>query len=116
MLLCLAVLARPEFARGNEAHFFALTLRATHDAIGPANQLHVIERALVIGENDLSDADSTAFRASGLSHLLAVSGTHLVFAVLGIVPRAGMLTLRQDGWAKVALGYTSIEEVLRVVA
>ncbi|MEO7720280.1 MAG: ATPase, T2SS/T4P/T4SS family [Pseudolysinimonas sp.] len=29
---------------------------------------------------------------------------------------AGMLTLRQDGWAKVALGYTSIEEVLRVVA
>ncbi len=28
----------------------------------------------------------------------------------------GMLTLRQDGWAKVALGYTSIEEVLRVVA
>lgn len=28
----------------------------------------------------------------------------------------GMLTLRQDGWAKVALGKTSIEEVLRVVA
>ena len=28
----------------------------------------------------------------------------------------GMLTLRQDGWAKVAMGLTSIEEVLRVVA
>jgi type IV pilus assembly protein PilB len=28
----------------------------------------------------------------------------------------GMLTLRQDGWAKVRLGLTSIEEVLRVVA
>ena len=28
----------------------------------------------------------------------------------------GMLTLRQDGWAKVALGLTSIEEVLRVAA
>jgi type IV pilus assembly protein PilB len=28
----------------------------------------------------------------------------------------GMMTLRQDGWAKVALGLTSIEEVLRVVA
>jgi type IV pilus assembly protein PilB len=28
----------------------------------------------------------------------------------------GMLTLRQDGWAKVASGHTSIEEVLRVVA
>ena len=28
----------------------------------------------------------------------------------------GMTTLRQDGWAKVALGLTSIEEILRVVA
>jgi type IV pilus assembly protein PilB len=28
---------------------------------------------------------------------------------------AGMVPLRQDGWAKVALGETSIEEVLRVV-
>jgi type IV pilus assembly protein PilB len=27
----------------------------------------------------------------------------------------GMLTLRQDGWAKVALGLTSVDEVLRVV-
>jgi type IV pilus assembly protein PilB len=28
----------------------------------------------------------------------------------------GMITLRQDGWAKVMLGMTSIEEILRVVA
>ena len=28
----------------------------------------------------------------------------------------GMLTLREDGWAKAKLGYTSIEEILRVVA
>ena len=28
----------------------------------------------------------------------------------------GMLTLRQDGWAKVGMGLTSVEEVLRVVA
>jgi type IV pilus assembly protein PilB len=28
----------------------------------------------------------------------------------------GMLTLRQDGWAKAQLGITSIEEILRVVA
>ena len=28
----------------------------------------------------------------------------------------GMMTLRQDGWAKVGLGLTSIEEILRVVA
>ncbi len=42
-------------------------------------------RALVLGENDLTDADDEAFRKSGLSHMLAVSGTHLVFAVLSIV-------------------------------
>jgi type IV pilus assembly protein PilB len=28
----------------------------------------------------------------------------------------GMATLRQDGWAKVQLGHTSVEEILRVVA
>lgn len=30
--------------------------------------------------------------------------------------RQGMRTLREDGWHKVALGHTSIEEILRVVA
>jgi type IV pilus assembly protein PilB len=28
----------------------------------------------------------------------------------------GMMTLRQDGWAKALLGFTSVEEILRVVA
>lgn len=42
-------------------------------------------RALVLGENDLSPEDDEAFRKSGLSHLLAVSGTHLIFAVLALV-------------------------------
>lgn len=28
----------------------------------------------------------------------------------------GMLTLREDGWEKVKSGFTSVEEVLRVVA
>ena len=28
----------------------------------------------------------------------------------------GMRTLREDGWLKVALGVTSMEEILRVVA
>ena len=28
----------------------------------------------------------------------------------------GMISLRQDGWNKVCLGLTSIEEVLRVIA
>lgn len=38
-------------------------------------------------------------------------------AEIGRVARAqGMLTLREDGWAKAQLGYTSIEEILRVVA
>jgi competence protein ComEC len=35
-------------------------------------------RALVLGESDLAAEDDLAFRASGLSHLLAVSGMHLV--------------------------------------
>jgi competence protein ComEC len=45
-------------------------------------------RALVLGENDLDADDDAAFRKSGLSHMLAVSGTHLVFAVVALV---GML-------------------------
>jgi competence protein ComEC len=55
-----------------------------------------LARALVIGENDLSDGDSAAFRASGLSHLLAVSGTHLVFAVLGIVRALAFVLARVE--------------------
>jgi len=43
-----------------------------------------LARALVLGETDLRVADDEAFRRSGLSHLLAVSGTHLVLAVAGI--------------------------------
>ncbi|HKQ69474.1 MAG TPA: DNA internalization-related competence protein ComEC/Rec2 [Polyangiaceae bacterium] len=42
-------------------------------------------RALVLGESDLEEGDDEAFRASGLSHLLAVSGTHLVLVVVGAV-------------------------------
>lgn len=42
-------------------------------------------RALVLGESDLDAADDEAFRGSGLSHLLAVSGMHLVLVVFGAV-------------------------------
>lgn len=42
-------------------------------------------RALVLGENDLDPEDQEAFRRSGLAHLLAVSGTHLVFAVVSVM-------------------------------
>lgn len=44
-----------------------------------------LARALVLGENDLDEGDAAAFAKSGLAHLLAVSGTHLVFAVVSIV-------------------------------
>ncbi len=44
-------------------------------------------RALVLGESDLAPDDDLAFRASGLSHLLAVSGMHLVI-VAGLALRA----------------------------
>jgi competence protein ComEC len=54
-------------------------------------------RALVLGESDLSPADDQAFRKSGLSHLLAVSGTHLIFAVLALV-RGLEALLRRWEW------------------
>jgi competence protein ComEC len=42
-------------------------------------------RALVLGEDDLPELDQQAFRRSGLAHLLAVSGMHLVLVVMGFV-------------------------------
>jgi competence protein ComEC len=51
-------------------------------------------RALVLGESDLDPEDDEAFRASGLAHLLAVSGTHLVLVVAGAV-RAFSAILRR---------------------
>ncbi len=53
-------------------------------------------RALVLGENDLDPEDDEAFRRSGLAHLLAVSGTHLVFAVASIVSLVGALLVRVE--------------------
>ncbi len=51
-------------------------------------------RALVLGENDLNIEDAEAFRDSGLLHLLAVSGTHLVIAVLALVEAFGAVLVR----------------------
>jgi len=51
-------------------------------------------RALVLGESDLSDADDADFRASGLAHLLAVSGMHLVIVVAGAVKALRALLVR----------------------
>jgi competence protein ComEC len=51
-------------------------------------------RALVLGENDLDPRDDEAFRKSGLAHMLAVSGTHLVFAVVALVAVFGFVLVR----------------------
>jgi competence protein ComEC len=53
-------------------------------------------RALVLGESDLDPADDEAFRTSGLSHLLAVSGTHLVIAVAGLAAALRALLVRVE--------------------
>ncbi len=49
-------------------------------------ELAPMARALVLGESDLNAEDDRSFRASGLSHLLAVSGMHLVL-VLAVAMR-----------------------------
>jgi competence protein ComEC len=56
-------------------------------------------RALVLGENDLDPEDDAAFRKSGLSHMLAVSGTHLVFAVVALVSALSALLVRFEALA-----------------
>jgi competence protein ComEC len=53
-------------------------------------------RALVLGESDLLPADAEAFQKSGLSHMLAVSGTHLVFAVVAVVHALTFLLVRVE--------------------
>jgi competence protein ComEC len=58
-----------------------------------------LARALVLGENDLDPEDDTAFKLSGLAHLLAVSGTHLVLAVVSIVEILRALLVR---WSRLA--------------
>jgi competence protein ComEC len=51
-------------------------------------------RALVLGETDLAPEDDAAFRDAGLSHLLAVSGMHLVLVVVGAVAALRALLVR----------------------
>jgi competence protein ComEC len=60
------------------------------DATFPAD-VGPMARALVLGESDLAPEDDVAMRTSGLSHLLAVSGMHLVIAVVTVV--AGLRAL-----------------------
>jgi competence protein ComEC len=53
-------------------------------------------RALVLGESDLDTLDEEAFRTSGLAHLLAVSGTHLMIAVAGFAAALRALLVRVE--------------------
>ncbi len=55
-----------------------------------------LARALVLGESDLTPEDAREFRDGGLSHLLAVSGMHLVLTVNSVVAllTAGLARLR----------------------
>lgn len=70
----------------------ALVRRRIVATFAPA--VEAMARALVLGENDLDPDDDEAFRKSGLSHMLAVSGTHLVFAVVTLVHALTALLVR----------------------
>ncbi len=61
---------------------------------GYAEPAASLARALVLGENDLDPEDRYAFQRSGLAHLLAVSGTHLVVAVVLVVSALRWLLVR----------------------
>ncbi|HXS16482.1 MAG TPA: ComEC/Rec2 family competence protein, partial [Polyangiaceae bacterium] len=56
-------------------------------------------RALVLGESDLAPDEADAFRDSGLMHLLAVSGTHLVIFVVSVVRLLRAVLVRLTFWS-----------------
>ncbi len=64
-----------------------------------APRIEPLARALVLGENDLDPEEGEAFRDSGLMHLLAVSGTHLVFAIVTLVTALRALLVRIERFA-----------------
>ncbi len=86
-------LATLETARGPPSWIDHARTRVRHGLIrsfGPS--VSPLARALVLGEMDVGHDDQVAFQRSGLSHLLAVSGMHLVLVVLSLV--AGLRALR----------------------
>ncbi|MBX3228372.1 MAG: ComEC/Rec2 family competence protein [Labilithrix sp.] len=86
------VVATRGFGAGALVDRARVRLRARIVATFPADTAPMA-RALVLGEDDLADVDARAFRRSGLAHLLAVSGMHLVLVVMGFVAllRAALL-------------------------
>ena len=73
-------------------------VRARIAATFPA-ETAAMARALVLGEADLAPEDDEAFRTSGLAHLLAVSGMHLVIAVVSFVAALRALFVRVEAFA-----------------
>jgi len=69
-------------------------------AASVAAELQPIARAIVLGEEDLAEGDDEAFRRSGLTHLLAVSGSHVAFVVGGVVALLRSILLRIDSVAR----------------
>lgn len=90
--LSLQVLAQGNSLSGLIDRARAHVRRRIEDTFSPAAV--GMAKALVLGENDLSDEEDTAFKNSGLAHLLAVSGTHLIFAVVSVVEALRQLLLR----------------------
>jgi competence protein ComEC len=75
----------------------AHTRRRIDATFAPAAQ--PLARALVLGETDLLPEDDIAFKRSGLAHLLAVSGTHLVLAIVTLVKLLGFVLRRIESLA-----------------
>jgi competence protein ComEC len=91
------VLALDVLSRGSGLHSFIDRARARarqRIVLTFAPAAAGMARALVLGENDLDPEDAQAFQKSGLSHMLAVSGTHLVFAVAALVHALTFLLVR----------------------
>jgi competence protein ComEC len=70
-------------------------VRARIEATFPPG-LAPMARALVLGESDLAADDDRSFRAAGLSHLLAVSGMHLVLVLALVVKVLEALLVRVE--------------------
>lgn len=89
-----------DYARGHVRARIRQTYHPDAEALG---------RALVLGETDLEAEPAEAFRATGLSHILAVSGTHLVVCVLAVtgilralLVRVALIARRHDAGRIVA--------------
>ncbi|SEM88769.1 type II/IV secretion system protein [Cryobacterium sp. TMT1-3] len=102
---------------------------AEHDAAYLASVNFVLERTLPVATlfqaNGCQHCSNTGYRGRIAIHEVMIVSEEIErlavarasSAEIGRVARTeGMISLRQDGWQKVQLGLTTIEEILRVVA